>query len=172
MLIYGRYLFTNLCVYICSCMGYIHLCVCMCVYLSVGDIYLLIYVSACMYAHLWNYLYACVWVCSHMGRFTYVLVCEFAHVWRNLFMCLCMGMLMYWVGCVPVHVRCPNTTYSFEAGSFPGLGACVFSTWAESLQTSVILSLSLPSGRYRRALDYRLVTWVLGSELWSPGLCS
>lgn len=143
MLIYGRYLFTNLCVYICSCMGYIHLCVCMCVYLSVGDIYLLIYVSACMYAHLWDYLYACVWVCSHMGRFTYVLVCEFAHVWRNLFMCLCMGMLMYWVGCVPVHVRCPNTTYSFEAGSFPGLGACVFSTWAESLQTSVILSLSV-----------------------------
>lgn len=33
-----------------------------------------------MYAHLWNYLCACVWVCSCMGKYIYVFMCGYAHV--------------------------------------------------------------------------------------------
>lgn len=101
MLIYRRYLFTNLCVYICSCMGYIHLCVCMCVcsykgkYLHVCMLkyrrYLLIHLCICMYVCSFMGLCACVCVCSCMGKFIYVFMCGYAHV-------------LGWV-CVSVHVH-------------------------------------------------------------------
>lgn len=119
MLIYGRYLFTNLCVYICSCMGYIHLCVCMCVcsyrgkYLHVCMLkyrgYLLIHLCICMYVCSFMglfmclcvgmltygeiYLCACVWVCSCMGKFNYVFMCGYAHV-LGVCVYLCMSDIL------------------------------------------------------------------------------
>lgn len=81
--------------------------------------YLLIHLCICMY------------VCSFMGLFT--CLCEGMLTYGEIYLCACVWVCscIGWV-CVSVHVRCPNTTYSFEAGSFPDLGVCVFSTQLEA----------------------------------------
>lgn len=136
MLIYRRYLFTNLCVYICSCMGYIHLCVCICVCSYMGK-----YLHVCMLKYrryLLIHLCICMYVCSFMGVFMCLCVCMLmygeiylcVYVW----VCSCIGVGMCICACTwrSEGIRCPNTTYSFEAGSFPDLGVCVLSTQLEA----------------------------------------
>lgn len=130
MLIYRRYLFTNLCVYICSCMGYIHLCVCMCVCSYMGK-----YLHVCMLKYrryLLIHLCICMYVCSFMGLF--MCLCGEIYLYVYVWVCSCIGVCVCICACTwrSEGVRCPNTTYSFEAGSFPDLGACVLSTQLEA----------------------------------------
>lgn len=142
-------IYLSVCVCVCSYIGDIYLLIYLFTYAHVWDIF--IYVFACVYAHIWGNI--CMCVCSSIGDI-HLCICMYVCSFMGLFMCLCVGMLMYgeiylcvyvWVcscvgGCVCIcvctwrseGVRCPNTTYSFEAGSFPDLGTCVLSTQLEA----------------------------------------